>query len=180
MNKFVKFGVTTLATVTLMTTGVAGLATNMPTVQAASKATFKGDTVKLNDVTVDITGTEFFKGLEKGDANLVVFKYKITNNSDKDISAMNWYDIFKAYQKDDGELERLEPGAVPLNYANQTNNTDKIAKGSSANGVVAYRLDNKKPVVLKAYQGSKHTKVGQKSYQVTNLKKQDHKDLNIN
>lgn len=181
MKKIVRYGITALATVTLTTAGLTSLTNPVPVIQAASTRSFKNNTIQLKDVTVRIKDVQFFKGLEKGDANLVVFRYTLTNNSDKDISAMNWYDIVKAYQKDDGETERLETGAVPLNFASQTNSTTKITKGSSADGVAAYRLDNNhQPVILKAVQGAKQVKVGQQSYKVTKFQKQDHKDLNIN
>lgn len=148
------------------------------TQQTQRKYYFDGKTANLHDVKIHIDRVQFYQASEEtNNKNLICFDYTITNKTDKDINAIGgWQDVFNAYQDNKNTEGKLEVGILPSDTSDQVlhNQNQTIKKNGTVKCRAAYELDStKKPVVLKASQGTDGKFLGKKVYKISKLKQTD-------
>lgn len=181
MKKAITIGVTILAGISLSACGNSTnkQSTNSSTTQQTQrKYYFDGKTANLHDVKIHIDHVKFYQASEEtNNKNLICFDYTITNKTDKDINAIGgWQDVFNAYQDNKNTEGKLEVGILPSDTSEQVlhNQDQTIKKNGTVKCRAAYELDStKKPVVLKASQGTDGKFLGKKVYKISKLKQTD-------
>lgn len=142
------------------------------------KPQFKNDTLVLDQAVLKIDDTFILNDKDSGD-KLLAFKYHVKNKSDsEDITSMNvWIACFEATQDSDNTVNKLDVGITPttgkLGEWNEHSN-DTIKKGKTAKGIMTYKLQNDKDVVLKATKGADGKKLGTKKIKLDDLKSEDY------
>lgn len=133
---------------------------------------FKDNIAEIEDVKIEITDVKVIPagnpGNEYGEKSLIVFYYKTTNKTDKDIDPMSaWMAVFTAYQDNDkNRLNELRAGHLEDERFYETA-TETIKKGGTVEGAEAYELDDETtPVLLKATKGVAGAEIGSKEYDI--------------
>ncbi|WP_145463687.1 DUF5067 domain-containing protein [Staphylococcus epidermidis] len=143
-----------------------------------NKPQFTNDTLVIDQAVLKIDDTFILNDKDSGD-KLLAFKYHVKNKSDsEDITSMNvWIACFEATQDSDNTVNKLDVGITPttgkLGKWNEHSN-DTIKKGKTAKGIMTYKLQNDKDVVLKATKGADGKKLGTKTIKLDDLKSEDY------
>lgn len=147
---------------------------NTKTVQVAKKDKyyFKDSKLVIHDLNIQITQTKIIQpgetGNEYGEKPVIVFWYKVTNKTNKEIDAMTaWIAVFKAVQDNNSNtVNELEVVSLPddrfLDTQSQT-----IKKNGTVENAVAYTLsDTTTPVKLTATKGVGGKNLGSMTYKL--------------
>lgn len=143
-----------------------------------NKPQFTNNTLVIDQAVLKIDDTFILNDKDSGD-KLLAFKYHVKNKSDsEDITSMNvWIACFEATQDSDNTVNKLDVGITPttgkLGKWNEHSN-DTIKKGKTAKGIMTYKLQNDKDVVLKATKGADGKKLGTKTIKLDDLKSEDY------
>lgn len=121
--------------------------------------------IKITDSRVIHPGEP---GNEYGDKPVIAFYYDITNKTDEDLSALDWAFYFDAFQDNNpNTVNQLETGPNPDSELSSSS-YEKIKKNGTAQGAVAYYLDDEvTPVELVAKIFPGDTEIGRQTFPVS-------------
>lgn len=146
---------------------------NVHTVRAETQRAqyFKNNFLKLNEMTLKITDTKVIpsgnKGNEYSDKPVFAIWFTVKNTSgDKDIDPLASAILLSATQEGKDTVKTLDVAPSPDEKLNKTQ-TDKIKKGKTAKGSMAWELKSTKtPIVLKATSLHDTNKIGTQTYNI--------------
>lgn len=131
---------------------------------------FKNNFLKLNEMTLKITKTKLIpagnKGNEYSDKTVFAVWYTIKNTGkDTDIDAVSAALVLSASQDSKNSVKSLEVASNPDQKLTDIQD-DKIKKGKSGNGSMAWEVRNNNPITLTATGLHTTTKIGTQVYKI--------------
>lgn len=132
---------------------------------------FKNNVAEIHDVKIQITNVEVKTADQTNgysDKPLIVFIYKATNKTNKDIDPISaWQAIFNAYQDNNkNSVNQLNVGST-IDEKYLDTQSEQIKKGGTVENEATYELsDMSTPVKLQATQGIDGKKLGYQMYKI--------------
>lgn len=134
---------------------------------------FKDDVLTVSKLTIKITDTKVIAvgqpGNEYGTKPVLAFWYDITNNSDENVTPLDWITYFDAYQDNDpNQVNKLDIASTPDSSYLDVQSAS-IKKGGTISMAVGYELDDTTtPVQLVAREGIIGEALGTKTINLQN------------
>ncbi|MFT8491508.1 DUF5067 domain-containing protein [Liquorilactobacillus satsumensis] len=140
-------------------------------VKKQQKYYFKNNVAEIHDLKIEITKVEVKNADQTNsysDKPLIIFHYKVTNKTNKDIDPISaWQAVFTAYQDNDANsVNKLEIGST-IDEQYLDTQSEKIKKNGTVKNESTYELtDMKTPVKLQATKGYDGSKIGSQTYKI--------------